>query len=76
MAAHSTPHGLVRVRVVDRQTGRLVGVDGGEYLSPLQPIDDAMQLVRVLLLAAEAPAPSTGPWTRAIAGGQRRIELR
>jgi hypothetical protein len=63
-----------RVLVTDQVAHDLVGGDGRRYESPPQPEQQARSLVAVLVGAEDGD--HHGPWRRAIAGGQRIIELR
>jgi hypothetical protein len=65
-----------RVLVTDLITHGLVNGDGDgrRYESPPQTEQQARSLLAVLLGAAHRD--HSGPWRRAIAGGQRIIELR
>lgn len=68
--------GLCVVTVVDRRSGPLVGHDGCTYVSPAQPAEQALALVRVLLGCPPAAIElDGGPWRRPVAGGARTIAI-
>jgi hypothetical protein len=65
------------VEVEDRRDAGLAGHDGASYVSPAQPPDQALALVRILLgrrSACEIEL-TEGPWRLAIAGGSRVIRV-
>jgi len=68
------PASTYRVLVTDQITHGLVNGDRRHYESPPQSEQQARSLVAVLVGADHGDHP--GPWRRAIAGGQRIIELR
>jgi hypothetical protein len=66
---------LVIVRVEDAIEPELTGHAGATYVSPPQPREQAMTLVR-LLLASAGDAPGDGArWAAPIAGGRRVVTL-
>jgi len=65
---------LVVVVVEESVSEPLAGRAGCPYVSPPQPREQAMALVALLLGTASPREGET--WTRAIAGGRRRIALR
>ena len=69
-----TPASSYRVLVTDQITHGLVNGDRRHYESPPQTEQQARSLLAVLIGAEHHDR--RGPWRRAIAGGQRIIELR
>ena len=63
-----------RVIVTDRLQSALAGHDGVDYKSPLQPHDDALELVRLLVGLTRLP-DELGPWHQARPGGTRTVRL-
>ena len=63
-----------RVIVTDRLVPALTGQAGCHYISPPQTEQQARTLIRVLTGAPTTP-DGPGPWSRALAGGTREIEL-
>ncbi|HTU31193.1 MAG TPA: hypothetical protein VMF07_17515 [Solirubrobacteraceae bacterium] len=65
------------VEVEDHRDEGLAGHGGAAYVSPAQPPDQALALVRILLgrRAACEIELSDGPWRLAIAGGSRVIKV-
>jgi hypothetical protein len=67
---------LYIVDIQDHCAAELVGHSGCSYTSPPQPSRQALQLVRVLLGCPQrALELDQSPWTCAIAGGKRTIQL-
>jgi len=65
------------VEVEDRRDAGLAGHGGTAYVSPAQPREQALALVRILLgrrSACEIEL-TDGPWRLAIAGGSRLIKV-
>ena len=66
---------LVVVHVRDAINPTLAGRGDASYLSPPQPREDALNLVRLLLGRSAAPNADQPRWTCPIAGGQRTVTL-
>jgi hypothetical protein len=67
---------LVVVVVEESISAALAGHEGGSYVSPPQPREQALALVAMPLGCPAAVEPERGDWTQPIAGGQRTIALR
>jgi hypothetical protein len=64
-----------RVQITDQITEALVaGAEPRSYLSPPQSEEEARSLIDLLLGPGAVQDP--GPWTQAVAGGRRLIELK
>jgi hypothetical protein len=63
-----------RVLVTDQLTPGLTGADCRQYESPPHTERQARALLAILVGTTSTEQP--GPWRRAIAGGQRIVELR
>lgn len=67
---------LYIVDVQDQCDHRLAGHSGCAYASPPQPAEQALALVRILLGSPRRTlAVTDAPWTTAIVGGQRVIQV-
>ena len=66
---------LVVVHVSDAINPTLAGHGGASYLSPPQPREDALNLVRLLLGRSELPDAGQPRWSCPIAGGQRTVAI-
>jgi hypothetical protein len=63
-----------RVQITDQITEALVaGAEPRSYLSPPQSEEEAQSLIDLPLGPGAVHGP--GPWTQAVAGGRRLIEL-
>ena len=65
--------GFYRVRVTDRRSEALGGVSDADYLSPVHSSEAAARLLRAVL--GRVPDLRERRWVRAVAGGQKTIEL-
>ena len=64
------------VEVEDHRDEGLAGHSGTTYVSPAQPHDQAVALIRILLGRSACEIELTGgPWRLAIAGGSRLIKV-
>jgi hypothetical protein len=66
---------LVVVSVTESVVPALTGRESCTYVSPPQPREQAMTLVRLLLGCAGEPANGDGKWVAPIAGGRRTVTL-
>ena len=64
---------LVVVTVTESVLPALTGREGCSYISPPQPLEQAMTLVRLLL--GRDPAGDECRWTMPIAGGRRLVTV-
>jgi hypothetical protein len=69
------PDRLVVVSVTESVVPALTGREDCTYVSPPQPREQAMTLVRLLLGCAGEPANGAGRWVAPIAGGRRTVTL-
>ena len=69
------PDRLVVVSVTESVAPALTGREDCTYVSPPQPREQAMTLVRLLVGRAGEPANGDGRWVAPIAGGRRTVSL-
>jgi hypothetical protein len=75
-AGEQAADGLVVVTVTESVVPALTGREGCTYVSPAQPREQAMTLVRLLLGCATDPDRERERWAAPIAGGRRVVVLR
>ena len=54
---------------------RAMGHPGRSYISPPQDLESLRELAAALLSLTGPLPPGTGPWRRAVAGGQRIVTI-